>query len=69
MDYNRRKGLTAQVHRLQDQVAVHVGTGETTYLTPKQARTLARALYRVANEIGKCRGSESAVGTKHIQIN
>jgi hypothetical protein len=35
---------TAQVHRFRDSVAAYLGNGDTTYLTPKEARKLARAL-------------------------
>lgn len=45
---NRRERIPAQVHRFRDAVALHVGTGETVYLTPREARQLTRAMNRVA---------------------
>jgi len=45
---NRRNDIPAQVHRFGDMVAVYIGTGETVYLLPKEARHLTRAINRVA---------------------
>jgi hypothetical protein len=45
---NRRNDIPAQVHRFGDMVAVYIGTGETVYLLPKEARQLTRAINRVA---------------------
>lgn len=44
---NRRK-FSGQAHRFQDRVAVYIGTGETVYLTPRDARQLSRAINRIA---------------------
>lgn len=41
---NRRSTIKAQVHRLGDYVAIYIGTGETVYLSPKQARQFSRAI-------------------------
>lgn len=41
----------ASVHRFHDEVAVHVGDGQTTYLSAKQARKLARALNKAAKSV------------------
>lgn len=41
----------ASVHRFGDKVAVYVGHSETTYLTAKQARALARTLQECARDI------------------
>lgn len=35
---NRRGQVSAQVHRFRDYVALYVGTGETVYLKPADAR-------------------------------
>ena len=45
---NRRNNIPAQVHRFGDMVAVYIGTGETVYLSPKEARQLTRAINGVA---------------------
>jgi len=68
-DPNRRRGLRANVHRFRDTVAVSVGTGETTYLSPAQARQLARALYVAARDVEHVEFIESKVVTKTIDIN
>lgn len=42
----------AQVHRFHDAAAISLpGKGETVYLSAKEARKLARALYVVARSI------------------
>ena len=68
-DPNRRSGLTANVHRFRDYVAVHVGTGETVYMTPKQVRSLARALYAAARDADEVEFGQSRLVTKTIEIN
>jgi len=68
-DPNRRTGLSADVHRFRDHVAVHVGTGETTYLTPKQARKLARALYVATRDVETHSYQDSRFDQRHIDIN
>ena len=41
-----------QVHRFRDAAAISLaGKGETRYLTVKEARKLARALYAIARSI------------------
>lgn len=45
---NRRDKIPAQVHRFGDAVALYLGTGETVYLTPREARKFTRAINRVA---------------------
>lgn len=68
-DPNRRSGLNANVHRFRDYVAAHVGTGETVYMTPKQARTLARALHAAARDAENVPFAQSRLGNKTIEIN
>lgn len=53
-----------QVHRFRDHVAAYLGDGQTTYLTPKEARALARALNKAAREISAgVPFAQSKVGT------
>lgn len=59
----------AQVHRFRDRVAAYLGNGETVYMTPKEARQLARALNRVAKSCETESFGESTCGTIHITIN
>lgn len=40
-----------QVHRFYDRVAVYVGRGETVYLTPVEARKMAKALNAHAKSV------------------
>lgn len=56
----------ARVHRFRDLVAVSVGVGSTTYLTPKAARQLARALNGCARSIKAVRFAESSFGSVEI---
>lgn len=56
----------ASVHRFGDAVAVYVGDGQTTYLSPTQARRLARALNRCAWSIANEKFVESSFGTVSI---
>lgn len=53
-----------QVPRFGDHVAASLGNGSTVYLTPKEARALARALNRTAREISA--GVPSAQSTVGI---
>jgi hypothetical protein len=43
--------IPAQVHRLRDHVAVYLGNGETVYIRPIDARTIAFALNECAHDI------------------
>ncbi len=63
MNPNRRANIRAQVHRFRDYVAIYIGTGETVYLTPKQARQVSRALNKVAKSCDSETFSASTCGT------
>lgn len=41
----------AQVHRFRDKVAAYLGSGETVYMTPQDARWFARQLNAAARDI------------------
>ena len=56
----------ASVHRFVDQVAIYVGDGNTTYLTAKQARALARALRDCARSVVNEKFFESSFGTREV---
>ena len=59
----------AQVHRFRDKVAAYLGSGETVYLTPKEAAAFARALNAAAREIrAGVPLSQSSVGNHRIEI-
>ena len=38
-------------HRFHDSIAIYIGTGETVYLTAKDARKLARAINKTVRSI------------------
>jgi len=58
------KQTIAQVHRFNDKVAIYVGKGETTYLTPDEALELSGALHGAATDCKTTlRFSESAFKT------
>ena len=42
---------TAQIHRFRDLVAAYLGSGETVYLTPLDARHLAQGLIEAARDV------------------
>lgn len=65
---NRRSKIKAQVHRFRDHVAVYVGTGETVYIEPKQAKALAKALNKVARSCESEGFAESTAGTHEFDF-
>jgi hypothetical protein len=56
----------ANVHRFRDLVAVSVGDGSTTYLTPKAASQLARALNACVRSVKVHRFVDSSFGSVTI---
>ena len=56
-----------QVHRFRSAVALAAGKGETIYLTPKDARRIARALNAAARSCDREPFHESTVGTFSAQ--
>jgi hypothetical protein len=55
--------ISAQIHRFRDAVAVYIGTGETVYLRPADARKLSRAINRAAKSCESESFSQSTCGT------
>lgn len=53
----------AQVHRFRDSVAVWIGTGETVYMTPRDARRFARAINKAAKSCESESFADSTCGT------
>lgn len=45
------KTVNAQVHRFRDCVALYVATGETVYLSAKDARKFARAINKAIKSV------------------
>lgn len=58
----------ASIYRFHDTVAVYMGTGATVYLSPAEARKIARALNANARDIGERKFTESTLGTTEIQL-
>lgn len=56
----------AQVHRFRDAVAVYLGPGRTTYLTPRDAARLAKALNVTARDVTARPFQESTCGTHEL---
>ena len=56
----------AQVHRFHDAVAVHVGDGQTVYLSPEIARKLGKAIMLCAGDCVALSFQESNFKTVEI---
>lgn len=54
-----------QSHRFRDSVALYVGTGETVYTQPGEARALASALLETADSVERERFTDSPGLTRH----
>lgn len=57
----------AQIHRFHDAVAVHVGDGQTVYLSPEIARKLGKALMLCAGDCVALTFQESNFKTVEIK--
>lgn len=60
---------TAQIHRFRDKVAVHLGTGNTVYLEPREAVLIATHLLEFGIDIKKTEFKDSEIGTYTIEFN
>jgi len=60
--------MSAQVHRFGDCVAASLGTGETVYLTPKDAKKLARTLNACASNVKASRFVDSEFTTVGLEL-
>lgn len=58
----------AQVHRFRDAVGLYVGTGETVYISAKDARKIAKALQTVARSCDRETFVESTCGTHSFEM-
>jgi len=58
----------ASVHRFRDKVAIHVGNGQTVYLSPAKAAQLGLALIDCAEDVVKYpKFSESPFNTVEVE--
>ena len=55
--------MSTQVHRFGDTVAAYIGTGDTTYMTPQQARELGNALIEAAKDTDNVKFTKSTFKT------
>lgn len=53
----------ASIHRFRDSVAVWLGDGNTLYMTPRDARRLAKAINAAARDVIQKPFADSTVGT------
>jgi len=65
---NRRGQVSAQVHRFRDYVALYIGTGETVYFKPADARKLSRAINKAAKSCETESFAESTCGTAQFKF-
>jgi hypothetical protein len=60
--------MGAQIHRFGDSVAGWLGTGETVYMTPADARKIGKALIAAAKDVEACKFTESPFKTVSLQL-
>lgn len=60
---NTKNQEFARLHRFRNHVAISFGTGETTYLSPQDAKDLAYTLARIARDVDQVKFSRSGIGT------
>jgi hypothetical protein len=61
--------MGAQIHRYGEKVAIYLGSGNTSYLLPRDAKRIAKHLIECAKDIEKKEFKESTIGTIEITIN
>ena len=55
--------MSYQIHRFHDTVAISLGTGETLYVDPYTARTIAAAIKDAADDVDAVKFTDSVLGT------
>ena len=58
----------AQIHRFRDAVALSVGTGQTVYMGPKEARKIAKALINAARSVERETFAQSTCPTVSVDV-
>ena len=58
----------AQIHRFRDAIALSVGTGQTVYMGPKEARKIAKALIVAARSVEREAFTQSNCPTVSVDI-
>ena len=64
----RKNVRAAQVHRFHDSVSLWIGTGDSVYLTPADARSLAAALLIAVEDAETRPFVASTCGTKEFSL-
>ena len=59
---------TAQIHRFGDCVAMFLSTGETVYMTPKDARKIAKNLNACSRDVKQSKYSNGTFKTFSIEL-
>lgn len=65
---SERAPIHAQVHRFGESVAVWTGGNKTVYLTPKEARAIARAMVKAARSCERETFTKSTCGTFSLPV-
>lgn len=58
----------AQIHRFREKVAIYLANGATVYLSPKEAKAIAKALNGAARDIKNNTFTQSEFSTVHIEL-
>lgn len=58
----------AQVHRFREKVAIYLANGATVYLSPKEAKAIAKALNGAARDIKDNSFTNSQFSTIRIEL-
>jgi hypothetical protein len=60
--------MSAQIHRFGNKIALSLGTGETFYLSPFDAKRIAKFLAEYAKDVEKNSFAKSKIGTIGMTI-
>lgn len=60
--------VSVQIHRYGDCVAMHLGKGQTVYITPKEAKEIAKQLNQCAKDISSAKFVNSQFVTYSKQL-
>jgi hypothetical protein len=58
----------AQIHRFREKVAIYLANGATVYLSPKEAKEIAKALNGAVRDIKANSFSNSQFSTVHVEL-
>lgn len=58
----------AQIHRFREKVAIYLANGSTVYLSPKEAKEIAKALNACTRDIKANSFANSQFHTTHVTL-